>query len=172
MRRICTVEGCGKPVHGGGLCSAHWNRKRRYGDPLGSKPRPVSTARIGRTVPGHPLAGATRKVRRARLVLFEKLNGENAPCHWCGAALRWVVIQIKVSPPDSLYADHLNGDTTDDRPENLVPSCLPCNANRHRPGWARGRTCSEEGCDSLAKATGLCKQHYLRQYHAKKRASR
>lgn len=173
MRNQCTIDGCNAYVHGNGLCSAHWNRKRRYGDPLASKPRPVSATRVSRTRPDHPLVGRTGKVRRARLVLFDKLEGRDAPCHWCGLPLRWCVIKIKESPPDSLYADHLNRDTTDDRPENLVPACLPCNSNRHRPGWIRGGgPCSQEGCEAPTRALGLCQRHYLRQYYLRTRNAR
>ena len=30
----CTIPNCGKPNKAGGLCAAHYNRKRRNGDPL------------------------------------------------------------------------------------------------------------------------------------------
>lgn len=36
----CSVEGCGRPVQAGGLCSGHYQRKRR-GEPL----TPLRTAR-------------------------------------------------------------------------------------------------------------------------------
>lgn len=29
----CSIDGCGKPVHCRGWCSAHWTRWRRHGDP-------------------------------------------------------------------------------------------------------------------------------------------
>lgn len=39
-KRTCTIDGCdGKPV-GRGWCSAHWQRWRRNGDPLGGAPSP------------------------------------------------------------------------------------------------------------------------------------
>lgn len=31
----CTVTGCSRPLRARGLCSAHWARWRRYGDPAG-----------------------------------------------------------------------------------------------------------------------------------------
>lgn len=36
-RAICSVAGCDKPTHANGLCSAHDNRLRRHGDPLGGR---------------------------------------------------------------------------------------------------------------------------------------
>ena len=32
--RICSIEGCGKPVQGRGWCSLHYQRWRFHGDPL------------------------------------------------------------------------------------------------------------------------------------------
>jgi hypothetical protein len=33
-RRICSIEGCGKPVVGFGYCNLHYRRLKRHGDPL------------------------------------------------------------------------------------------------------------------------------------------
>jgi len=33
----CSVEGCGRLAYGRGLCSAHWQRWRRHGDPNGGR---------------------------------------------------------------------------------------------------------------------------------------
>lgn len=41
-RRICSVEGCGKRHEGLGYCSAHWERFKRYGDPLAGGVTPGS----------------------------------------------------------------------------------------------------------------------------------
>ena len=35
MTRLCSIEGCGRPVDARGWCKAHWKRWRRHGDPLG-----------------------------------------------------------------------------------------------------------------------------------------
>lgn len=80
--------------------------------------------------PGHPLASPTNgRVRVARLILWEASNGEPHPCHWCGCDLTW----------GTLCADHLDGDTTHNVIENIVPSCRGCNANRERNGTGRIR---------------------------------
>jgi hypothetical protein len=33
--KVCSVEGCETKVYGKGLCSRHWQRWRKHGDPLG-----------------------------------------------------------------------------------------------------------------------------------------
>jgi hypothetical protein len=38
-KTICSVVGCGKPVKGFGLCSAHYTRNRRHGSPEGGGTR-------------------------------------------------------------------------------------------------------------------------------------
>lgn len=38
MRSQCTIPDCGNPQNGRSLCSAHYTRWRRHGDPLASKP--------------------------------------------------------------------------------------------------------------------------------------
>lgn len=35
IQRLCSIPDCGKPARGHGLCSAHYTRWRRRGDPLG-----------------------------------------------------------------------------------------------------------------------------------------
>jgi uncharacterized protein YjcR len=70
----------------------------------------------------HPLAiGRKPRVTEHRMVLWRKLRGDDAPCHWCGKWLRWNI---------DLETDHLNSIRDDNRPENLVPSCGRCNSMR------------------------------------------
>lgn len=47
MKRKCNVDGCGRKVIALGLCSAHYERSRKYGDPLGGGPMrpPISEQR-------------------------------------------------------------------------------------------------------------------------------
>lgn len=89
---------------------------------------PMSTDRPTMHLPGHPLAPPSGRVRVSRVVLYDKLDGQAGDCHWCGDALTW----------ETLCADHLNGTTNDNRPENLVGSCRGCNANRS-DGTGHGR---------------------------------
>jgi len=73
----------------------------------------------------HPLANRrTGHVKQARKVLYDAIGPGPHPCHWgCGRVLDW-------GGSDGICADHLNGDTSNDEPENLVPSCNPCNGRR------------------------------------------
>lgn len=87
-------------------------------------------------LPGHPLANQAGRVPTHRLVLWVKLDGQNAPCHWCGKPLIW-----NKRGRYGLIADHIDGDTYYNVPENIVPSCRDCNGNRTTPsarivcGW-------------------------------------
>lgn len=36
--RICSIDGCDRPVRGRGWCINHWTRWRNHGDPLGGRP--------------------------------------------------------------------------------------------------------------------------------------
>ena len=38
ITRLCSIAGCGKNVKSHGLCSAHYAKLKKYGDPLGSAP--------------------------------------------------------------------------------------------------------------------------------------
>lgn len=88
-----------------------------------------------RTAKGHPIAPPSGIVPVARLVLWDKIGPGPHPCHWCGKAIRWTPGDPYA--PDALVADHLDWDATNDAPENLVPSCGPCNGHRRRSRQAR-----------------------------------
>lgn len=82
-------------------------------------------------------------------MLYEKLGPGAHPCHWCGMALRWKVGQ---RDSDALCADHLDGDTLNDAPSNVVASCRGCNANRALGiERLRPRPCEECGTDFMPK---------------------
>lgn len=36
--KVCTVQGCGRPMHANSFCSSHWHRMKRYGNPLAGNP--------------------------------------------------------------------------------------------------------------------------------------
>lgn len=86
-----------------------------------------------RTARGHPLAPPGGIVGVARLVLYDKIGPGEHPCHWCQAPVRWIV-GGGPGTPGSLLADHLDWDTNNNVPENLIPSCNHCNAHRTQNG--------------------------------------
>jgi hypothetical protein len=72
---------------------------------------------------GHPLVGARGRVRQHRLVLWDKLKGENSECYWCKRIVFWFSLPL-------LVVDHLDKDKTNNNASNLVASCIRCNAHR------------------------------------------
>lgn len=77
--------------------------------------------------PGHPVAWQNGDAYVHRVVLYDKIGPGVHLCHWCGRELQWNVQGIH-----RLIADHLDGDTHNNAPGNLVPSCRRCNSERSR----------------------------------------
>lgn len=111
----------------------------------------------------HPATTPCGVTNEHRIVLWDKLNGQDVPCHWCGKQLFWTTDDYH----SRLVADHVNTVKNDNRPENLVPSCQKCNITReggqNRTPVER-RDCAFEGCGREAKALGWCSAHYNQQY--------
>lgn len=82
---------------------------------------------------GHPIATLKGKVPFHRLVLWEKLGQpQSTPCHWCSFPLPWTS-HLPTPQSHVVNADHVDGNTMNNTPDNLVASCGWCNANRN---WA------------------------------------
>ena len=82
---------------------------------------------------GHPIAGLRGAIPYHRFVLYESLGRpEFTKCSWCGYVLPWKTT-ISSAVCHVVNADHLDGDKTNNAPQNLVPSCSWCNKNRN---WA------------------------------------
>lgn len=82
---------------------------------------------------GYPIASRGGRMPYHRFVLFETLGRPiSGCCKWCGYVLPW---QSSLSHSCELviHADHLDGNTFNNSPANLVPSCSWCNKNRN---WA------------------------------------
>lgn len=75
--------------------------------------------------PGHPLAMANGQAYLHRLALYTRLGPGSHPCHWCGTTITW-----RARGEQALTADHVNHDTHDNTPGNLVPACRRCNSSR------------------------------------------
>jgi hypothetical protein len=109
----------------------HYHRLYRHGrlDLTATKTDiSVSHGRRYRSIyaPGHPLASKSGKVYAHRFVLYGEIGPGPHACHWCSTQVDWV----PRGEPDCLQVDHLNNIGDDNRPDNLVPSCGPCNTAR------------------------------------------
>lgn len=130
--RCCVVPGCTSPPRSRSaeLCTKHYHRQYRHG----SVDRVAHQAGISvshgrryrsRHMPHHPLAMSSGRVYEHRAVLYDAIGAGPHACHWCKDPVHW-------DPTDGrpLQVDHLNGVGDDNRPDNLVPSCGPCNVAR------------------------------------------
>lgn len=83
--------------------------------------------------PAHPLATPSGLILLHRKMLYDRIGPGWHPCHWCGEPVEW---RIGKPASGALVADHLDHDTRNNSPENLVPSCNPCNGHRlHGETW-------------------------------------
>lgn len=131
--RTCTAPGCSKPARSAraDYCPMHYHRLYRHGSLDAKASRSRATASHGRRYrtefdPDHPLAMRNGYVYRHRKVLYDLIGPGEHACHWCGATVRWA----PKGTPGMLVPDHVNGYGDDNRPENLVPSCMGCNTAR------------------------------------------
>lgn len=81
----------------------------------------------------HPISCINGTIPYHRYLLYEAMGRPNSSeCHWCGHPLLW-----KSNLPHPVChivnVDHLDFDPQNNDLENLVCSCMWCNANR---GWA------------------------------------
>ena len=124
--KVCSVEGCVDAVKNTrlNLCAKHEARQRR----TGSVQRRVSTRRVDERgyvsikVPDHPLTPERSGgwLYEHRAVLYDAIGDGPHNCAWCGTAIWW----------HDLVVDHLNECKSDNRIDNLLPTCSPCNRAR------------------------------------------
>jgi hypothetical protein len=133
----------------------HLKRAQHGGDlsrPVQLRGRPGPFGRVWHRVhdgylqagwPDHPLAGPTGRVLLHRVTLYALIGPGEHPCAICGRALSW---EVRAPGVGALTTDHVNGDQTDNRPENLRPLCQPCNLSAARRGkpWPLKRRQAEE----------------------------
>lgn len=84
----------------------------------------------------HPLAGPDGWILEHRAILYEKLGPGAQECHWCGRVLHWA--PTEPTRGDRLCTDHLDTDSANNAPNNLVASCRNCNGLRNGPRIREG----------------------------------
>lgn len=96
---VCRIEGCGRPAWSRGLCGAHYNKLRLYGDPLAGKTRaPNGSGYICREGYHHVSFGGVEKPEHVRIC--EKAIGKPLPS---GAVVH-----------------HVDGNRLNNDPSNLI----------------------------------------------------
>lgn len=78
---------------------------------------------------GHPLASRSGLLLLHRKLLYDRIGPGWHPCHWCGEPVEWRAGRLAKG---ALVVDHVDHDKLNNSPENLVPSCNPCNCHRVR----------------------------------------
>lgn len=78
----------------------------------------------------HPAALPCGVTRYHRIILWEKIGPGIHPCHWCGKSVTWN--NSYPTDLDGLVVDHLDWNKINNLPDNLVPSCNPCNVSSAR----------------------------------------
>lgn len=131
---VCTVDGCETDISKimGRICRKHYYRWSKYGSWDLPPVEPVRVNGNGYPIrhnPGHPLANLSGgRGLEHRMILFDAIGDGAHPCAYCGKSITWRV---------DLTVDHVNHVRSDNKLENLVPACQPCNsrkANDHRWG--------------------------------------
>lgn len=74
----------------------------------------------------HPLICNGEVLPEHRVILWEKIGPGSHVCHHCQQSVTWMV-GVGPSVPGALVVDHLDRNSLNNDPDNLVPSCQPCN---------------------------------------------
>lgn len=74
----------------------------------------------------HPLSPPSGRIPEHRVILYAKLGPGRQKCYWCGRHLTWA------KGDGTVTTDHVDGNTRNNDPENLVPSCHGCHVERSR----------------------------------------
>ena len=125
--KICSVENCNINVRStnSDLCEKHYMRMYRRGslDDRVVKHKTISSNGYilikNDNIPVH-IRHKSGYAYEHRVVFFNNYGEGPYNCHWCGVSLNF----------EDICIDHLNEIKTDNRIENIVCSCNPCNSGR------------------------------------------
>lgn len=140
-KRMCSIEGCGRPHYAKGWCNRHWERWRSHGDAMWEPPvRPVECSVDGcnRVPKSRGLCGMHyhRELRKEpgydrsyRYVrIFLDTHGPFPhPCNFCGG----VIPAYGGRSGESAVIHHLDHDHLNDDPVNLAAAHRRCHAEHH-----------------------------------------
>lgn len=158
-QQLCTVDGCSKPSlrKSAALCAMHYHRQYRHGSTDKTAHGLHRHVRKYRRVKrlGHPLANKQGIVYKHRLALYTKIGPGTHQCFHCDTSLVWHTPEPRPNDPRLIYVDHLDRDTGNNAPDNIVPCCWHCNTvrghqARHKALAARGWWSKN---DTLARTT-------------------
>lgn len=124
----CKIEGCGERTKGQGLCRSHYQRWRRGSDMAGRSvppPGPLTRERLASMLSYDPESGHFTQVRTAGRARAGQRKGWDRNGYTMVAVdgreyrahrLAWLFVHGRWP---TKHLDHINGDTTDNRIENL-----------------------------------------------------
>lgn len=157
----CFIDGCFGKIHAKNLCSKHYKKNRKYGDPLKMNPaigenhwrwkggRNVSKGHIQITVGkgNHPRADARGRVFE-HILVAEKILGRCLP--------------------NNAVVHHINERKDDNRPENLI---ICQDGAYHKLIHARTRIVNRGGDPNTHKICCKCKYLKLKNEFCKHRST-
>jgi hypothetical protein len=125
---VCSVHKCERAATRDKwtICETHYYRIRRSKNPsVKIRPPRIDTYHTQGYVlkfvgKGERFAHKNGYAFEHRLNAFEKYGEGPHDCFWCGKILDW----------DKIVIDHVNEQKADNRHENLLVSCSPCNRAR------------------------------------------
>jgi len=141
---------------------------------MGLHGKPLTVSRYMTAArPHHPTAHADGRVRIHRAVLYDAIGPGVHACHWCRTEVEWFAAGGR-----ELVADHLDEDTWNNNPSNLVASCQGCNASRrlsHATACKYGHEYTPENTyrrpDSGSRMCRTCLRAAERRKRERKRAA-
>ena len=140
--RTCSIEGCGKPRRKRGWCEMHYQRWRRYGDPMGDvPPEPKGgppAERFWAKVAVTPSCWLWTACTDGKGYGLFTLDGRTVRVH------RWSYEQLVGPIPEGLVTDHLCRVHNCVNPAHLEPVTSRENSLRGR-NYQSEKTCCKRG---------------------------